>query len=49
MLKVFFVILLENVFVLLICLQHWQSLLERHGFHPPEFLVDLPTLLFAHR
>ena len=45
MLKVFFVILLENVFVLLICLQHWQSLLERHGLHSPGFLVGL-TLLF---
>ena len=46
--KVFFVILLESVFVLLIYLQHWQSLLERHGSYPPEFLVDLTTLLFAH-
>ena len=46
MLKVFFVILLENVFVLLIYLQHWQSLLERHGLHSPGFLVGLTTLLF---
>ena len=46
MLKVFFVILLENVFVLLICLQHWQSLLRRHGLHSPGFPVGLTTLLF---
>ena len=46
MLKVFFVILLENVFVLLTCLQHWQSLLERYDLHSPVFPVGLTTLLF---
>ena len=49
MLKVFFVILLENVFVLLICFQHWQSLLEWHGLHSPGFLVGLTTLLLETR
>ena len=45
MLKVFFVILLENAFVFLSCLQHWQSLLEIHGLHSPELLVGLTTSL----
>ena len=44
--NVLFVVLLENAFVLFSCLQHWQSLLDRHGLHSPEFLIGLMTLLF---
>ena len=44
--NVLFVVLLENAFVLFSCLQHWQSLLDRHGLHSPEFLIGFMTLLF---
>ena len=44
--NVLFVVLLENAFVLFSSLQHWQSFLDRHGLHSPEFLIGLMTLLF---
>ena len=46
MLRLLFVVLLEDVIVCLSCLQHCQSLFKMHGSHSPRSCLELTASLF---